>query len=1061
MHRRLLLILGALATGACAGSADPDTSDSDGVSVVPLDASGDDGAGGPSDVPGHLDSSAHDVANDGADSGCEAGACGDASEGPDADVVGGGDASDGADGADTADVQACDGPCPVAVCDPEDFEATCEDGTHVRQCRADGSAVDVLFCGAGAVCTGGECVAEVCVPGEAMCATQADLQTCNALGTGFSDPSPCGPPGVCEAAHCLTPCEQAALERGARGCRFVVPSGHLSVEGSFGTTLKLDGVSQGALPLSGVAAFSAADPSGAHVLTTSAPVQVTLGSSPAFGDVARVLPPTAWGTEHMVLGWANQIAHGPAAIRIVANAVNTQLSIAATAPLQVVSGGDTVIAKLSRGDTLSLAIPLSAQLDLWVDGASDDPTGTTLSASSPIGVFFQHPCAAVPDGVGPCTPLLEQVPPVDRLGTSALAIPLPPRAAPQPDVFRVVAADNDVQFTLDPPVLAPFTLERGAHMSWVAEQPVAVTANRRFALAHLSPGATYAGHGDECDGKGIGGAALTWVPPYVTGSSGAVVRVEEPGPVVLDLAMTSDNEVTIDGVPVATAAAPGGAGRWARVTLTPGTYGLASPAGGWRGVLVEERCDGTWATPLGESMVGVPVAAVAPLTGDTDGDGSVGAADCAPLNPAVHTDALEGCNGVDDDCDGATDETGAAGCLNWFADGDGDGSGALSLSGCACEPPSAVATPFGGDCDDQDPSRGPLLLEICNTVDDDCDGLVDEGCDDDGDGFCSVDAVIATTEGVCANGLGDCVDWSSEINPAAFELFQNQLDDDCDGLVDAISTTLPVSDCSDLNCVGPSHAAVVCALDVCYGPTVVTSLALLAPNGGTVKTMISAQPQLGSPMNGLAPRAGSSTLVLSTGTVDGPTTNVVAGTTFALDPYPTFPFQAYDTARVELGLIVPDAATGFSLDLLFMSSELPENAGKPDVDRLYILLEGSLSTGDQEVVLGRGDCTPALPLAETEDDEGAPACFIGVNSAFVEPCSGGEPPTSLGGTAYACSNSGGSTGWLRLTQPVVGGEILKLSFLLVDVGDALNDSQALIDNVQWHTGEISPSLAPL
>jgi hypothetical protein len=33
-----------------------------------------------------------------------------------------------------------------------------------------------------------------------------------------------------------------------------------------------------------------------------------------------------------------------------------------------------------------------------------------------------------------------------------------------------------------------------------------------------------------------------------------------------------------------------------------------------------------------------------------------------------------------------------------------------------------------GDCDDSEPWVNPTALEICNDVDDNCDGQVDEGC---------------------------------------------------------------------------------------------------------------------------------------------------------------------------------------------------------------------------------------------------------------------------------------------------------------------------------------------
>jgi len=115
---------------------------------------------------------------------------------------------------------------------------------------------------------------------------------------------------------------------------------------------------------------------------------------------------------------------------------------------------------------------------------------------------------------------------------------------------------------------------------------------------------------------------------------------------------------------------------------------------------------------------------------DTDMDGRpditdadippVGGEDCEDTNPAIHPGAAEQCNLVDDDCDGQIDE-GCGGC----PDADMDG---FTRSSCG-----------GQDCDDTSPAKHPGATEQCNTVDDDCDGQIDEGCvvcpDADGDGF--------------------------------------------------------------------------------------------------------------------------------------------------------------------------------------------------------------------------------------------------------------------------------------------------------------------------------------
>jgi subtilisin-like proprotein convertase family protein len=100
--------------------------------------------------------------------------------------------------------------------------------------------------------------------------------------------------------------------------------------------------------------------------------------------------------------------------------------------------------------------------------------------------------------------------------------------------------------------------------------------------------------------------------------------------------------------------------------------------------------------------------------------------DCDDAVGAVNPGATETCNGVDDNCDTFTDE---GLLLTFYDDSDGDGYGNPASSTLAC------VAPFGyvednTDCDDT-PGSGtainPAAQEVCNSgVDDDCDGLADD-----------------------------------------------------------------------------------------------------------------------------------------------------------------------------------------------------------------------------------------------------------------------------------------------------------------------------------------------
>jgi hypothetical protein len=73
---------------------------------------------------------------------------------------------------------------------------------------------------------------------------------------------------------------------------------------------------------------------------------------------------------------------------------------------------------------------------------------------------------------------------------------------------------------------------------------------------------------------------------------------------------------------------------------------------------------------------------------------------------------------------------------------------------------------------------GSPSTEFCNGADDDCDGTVDEGFDQDGDSY--------TT---CA---GDCNDAVAAIHPGAIEVF-NGVDDDCNNLIDDVVEAITIT----------------------------------------------------------------------------------------------------------------------------------------------------------------------------------------------------------------------------------------------------------------------------
>lgn len=184
-------------------------------------------------------------------------------------------------------------------------------------------------------------------------------------------------------------------------------------------------------------------------------------------------------------------------------------------------------------------------------------------------------------------------------------------------------------------------------------------------------------------------------------------------------------------------------------------------------------------------------------------DGAVAnALDCDDNNPAIHASATEICNGVDDDCNGLTDDAdpGITGQPIWYVDADLDAYGNSDVSTTACIAPVGYVA-IGGDCNDAQTSVHPGATELCNGIDDDCDAIVDEDvifttyyADADNDGFGNALSTTTSCSGIPSGyvaAAGDCNDANGAIYPGATEVC-NALDDDCDAVIDegVVSATI-------------------------------------------------------------------------------------------------------------------------------------------------------------------------------------------------------------------------------------------------------------------------------
>lgn len=195
--------------------------------------------------------------------------------------------------------------------------------------------------------------------------------------------------------------------------------------------------------------------------------------------------------------------------------------------------------------------------------------------------------------------------------------------------------------------------------------------------------------------------------------------------------------------------------------------------------------------------------------------------DCNDGNALINPGSIEVCsNGLDDNCSGAIDEGCAVlGCMdqsacnfnpqantndqsciypelyyncsgNCLADQDGDGvCDQLEVLGCT----DPLACNYNDLATDNDGSCIAPQTEICNQLDDDCDGQVDNGIqysnyylDNDGDGFGDVfvqNTCLPVTNANWVLNSGDCQDNNPNVYPTQLESC-NSADDNCNGIID-------------------------------------------------------------------------------------------------------------------------------------------------------------------------------------------------------------------------------------------------------------------------------------
>ena len=256
----------------------------------------------------------------------------------------------------------------------------------------------------------------------------------------------------------------------------------------------------------------------------------------------------------------------------------------------------------------------------------------------------------------------------------------------------------------------------------------------------------------------------------------------------------------------------------------------------------EEKCDGVDNNCDGEIDEGLTEAYYADGDGDGFGDETTGVFacekpsgmvsdgdDCDDTSADVFPGNPEVCDEADNDCDGDTDE---GVTTTYYEDVDGDAYGISDSTTESCDLPTGYsASP--GDCDDAASAINPDATEVCDGLDNDCDGDIDDDdasldsstgtifyADDDSDGFGNPDDTTAscTQPGGTVTDSTDCDDAASAINPDATEIC-DEVDNDCDGDIDDDDADVTGTDTWYLDTDGDAYGDDASTASGCEAPS--------------------------------------------------------------------------------------------------------------------------------------------------------------------------------------------------------------------------------------------------
>jgi hypothetical protein len=454
--------------------------------------------------------------------------------------------------------------------------------------------------------------------------------------------------------------------------------------------------------------------------------------------------------------------------------------------------------------------------------------------------------------------------------------------------------------------------------------------------------------------------------------------------------------------------------------------------------------------------------------------------------------------------------------MGWQDCNQDPGNGCEVQGQCACEPGEKIdcyTGPMGTEdvgichggqrtCNDQGTAFGPCEgeqtpeQETCNdNTDKNCDGqlLGQQNPDEDNDGW-------GVCDGDCCDKPGaNCFD-PELVNPGAFELDGNDVDDDCDGNKDN-----PVPACDGglaSNSANPIDYAK--AIDLCQFTTenppldqkiwgVISGDLSLANGAGNESSDSRSIRDLYG--DNIDPEFGVNMAVFSSGHAASPgqanpsyasfqggqnegTASQAPADWLAANggQFPNAPgcpgagsTAANDPVMLKLRVRVPTNAQSFSAMMFFFSAEYPEWVCTSYND-LFVTLVDSSDNGnpaDKNIAIYTDNNNNDWPVG-VNIVKAAPGLFTECTSynqgscgstGNYNQCMATQDFVGTGFDTGAC-DVGGGTGWLQMAGNVEPGETMEIRFAIWDTADHIYDSLVILDDWQWSVQGSQPGIMP-